>query len=95
MKYTVLSTSGWQGTGWHVAGFCESLKEAKELQAKIQTTDARSGGYLTRIVRGWGKGCAHHSDLCAVFDLRHVRRGEKHLRGIVHANYNEIGMEHN
>lgn len=93
MNYTVLSTSGWQGANWKVAGFCDSLKEARELQSKIQTSDARLDGYLTRVVRGWGKTCDKHSGLCVIFNLSHVKRGERHLRGIVHADYNEIGIE--
>jgi hypothetical protein len=32
MDYIVLSTSGWQGDGWQVAGFCDSLKQAENLR---------------------------------------------------------------
>jgi hypothetical protein len=95
MNYTVLSTSGWRADSWRVAGFCDSLKQAKDLRSKIQTPHARHDGYIIRIVRGWGKICDKHDGLCVIFNLRPrrgERRGERHLEGCVHASCNAIGI---
>lgn len=85
--YTVLATSGWQGSPWHVAGTFDDRKEAQHFAQNIHNTNPRMDAYLIAIIRSNGKPCAKHSGECWTFDLRGKKYAhfERHLRGVVHA----------
>lgn len=85
--YTVLSTSGWQGDHWVIAGTFDSMKDAAEFRASVRTNEARERGYITAIVRSGGRPCLLHSGDCWIFNLtsKKYRNFERHLRGTVHA----------
>lgn len=48
-EFTVVATSGYQGAGWKVVSIVETKDLAQAIESAVQTTDARSVGYITRV----------------------------------------------
>ena len=67
MFYTVIQMSGWQGDTWSIAKTCASLKEAREYQESIKSSDPKSDGYNTRIMR-------HRKNLVELWTEYHIGR---------------------
>ncbi len=78
-EYTVISTSGWQGSGWKLRASFENRKEATAFADEIQQPNARFGDYIVAVV-GKREPCPTHGDFCWIADTRRVHTSERDLK---------------
>ncbi len=89
-KFTVISTSGYQGDGWSVRKYTDSRKEAQSYAKEIASSDAKSNTYITAVI-GETHACVDHGEFCVIGDTSRVHTSERHLKSR-HCHINESSL---